>query len=144
MADTYPDLVIVKHADAPSFDAFENLTRKVLAFNAVAAAVLALASALTTGAAAAVTVLAIGLANSVMFPTIFTLALEELGDETPNGSALLCMAIVGGAIVPVIYGAAADAVGLGHALVVPAVCYLVIAGYGMFTARSAAAPGTGV
>jgi len=112
---------------------------KVLAFNAVAAAALALASAMTTGATAAVTVLAIGLANSVMFPTIFTLALEDLGDDTPNGSALLCMAIVGGAIVPVIYGATADAVGLGHALVVPAVCYLIIAGYGLFAARGAAA-----
>jgi FHS family L-fucose permease-like MFS transporter len=113
---------------------------KVLAFNAAAAALLALASAATTGSTAAITVLAIGLANSVMFPTIFTLALEDLGDDTPNGSALLCMAIVGGAIVPVIYGATADAVGLGHALVVPAICYVIIAGYGLFTAKSAGVP----
>lgn len=108
---------------------------KALAFNAAAALVLALLSASTTGVIAAAAVLVIGLANSIMFPTIFTLALEGLGDETPNGSALLCMAIVGGAIVPVIYGAVADAIGLGPALIVPAGCYLVIAFYGMLTAR---------
>lgn len=113
---------------------------KVLAVHAAAAALLALLSAATMGATAAVAVLAIGLANSIMFPTIFSLALDELGDDTPGGSALLCMAIVGGAIVPVIYGATADAVGLGHALVVPALCYAVIAGYGLYTARLAVPP----
>jgi MFS transporter, FHS family, L-fucose permease len=108
---------------------------KVLCCNAVAAAVLALVSAQTLGTTAAVTVLAIGLANSIMFPTIFTLALEGLGEETANASALLCMAIVGGAIVPLIYGATADAFGLGHALVVPACCYIVIALYGLLAAK---------
>ena len=108
---------------------------KVLCVHALAAMALALAASLSAGPAAAAGVLAIGLANSIMFPTIFTLALEGLGDETANGSALLCMAIVGGAIVPVIYGATADAIGLGHALAVPAVCYLVIAAYGWLAAR---------
>jgi len=107
----------------------------VLCFNAVVAMVLALISANASGITAAATVLAVGLANSIMFPTIFTLALEDLGDETPNGSALLCMAIVGGAIVPVIYGATADRIGLGHALIVPACCYLMIAAYGILAAR---------
>lgn len=108
---------------------------KVLCFNAVVAMTLALTSAVSVGVVAAATVLAIGLANSIMFPTIFTLGLEGLGDDTPNGSALLCMAIVGGAIVPVIYGATADVIGLGHALLVPACCYLVIASYGFMAAR---------
>ena len=100
-----------------------------------AAAVLALVSAQTLGTTAAISVLAIGLANSIMFPTIFTLALEGLGEQTANGSALLCMAIVGGAVVPLIYGATADAIGLGHALVVPACCYIVIALYGLLAAN---------
>lgn len=113
---------------------------KVLAFNATAAAILALVSASTTGSTAAISVLLIGLANSVMFPTIFALAVEHMGDDTPSGSALLCMAIVGGAIVPVIYGAVADAAGLAHALVVPALCYLVISGYGLFAARDRPPP----
>jgi FHS family L-fucose permease-like MFS transporter len=108
---------------------------KVLCVHALAAMVLALGASLTAGPAAAFAVLAIGLANSIMFPTIFTLALEGLGEETANGSALLCMAIVGGAIVPVIYGATADSIGLGHALIVPAACYLIIASYGLLTAR---------
>jgi FHS family L-fucose permease-like MFS transporter len=108
---------------------------KVLCTHALMAMLLALGASVSSGPAAAAAVLAIGLANSIMFPTIFTLALEGLGEETANGSALLCMAIVGGAIVPVIYGATADAAGLGHALVVPACCYLIIATYGVLAAR---------
>ncbi len=108
---------------------------RVLAIHAIAALILALAASLSAGPAAAAAVLAIGLANSIMFPTIFTLALEGLGEETANGSALLCMAIVGGAIIPVAFGATADAIGLGHALIVPAGCYLIIAAYGWLAAR---------
>lgn len=108
---------------------------RVLACNALVAVALALVSGGTTGIVAAASVLAIGLANSIMFPTIFTLALEDLDEDTANGSALLCMAIVGGAIIPVIYGATADRIGLGHALIVPAACYLLIAGYGWLTAQ---------
>jgi len=104
---------------------------------------LVLAASLSTGPQAAAAVLAVGLANSIMFPTIFTLALEGLGAETANGSALLCMAIVGGAIIPVIYGATADAIGLGHALIVPAACYLVIAAYGGLAARGLGLQGAG-
>ncbi len=108
---------------------------KVLCLHALAAAALAFGASRAGGPGAAAAVLAIGLANSIMFPTIFTLALEDLGAETANGSALLCMAIVGGAIIPVIYGATADAIGLGHALLVPGCCYLVIASYGWLAAR---------
>jgi FHS family L-fucose permease-like MFS transporter len=113
---------------------------KVLCFNALAAMVLALVSSQTIGLTAAAAVLAIGLANSIMFPTIFTLALEGMEEETSNGSALLCMAIVGGAIIPVLYGAVADLRGLAFALVVPAACYLLIAGYGWLTARGLGMP----
>lgn len=105
----------------------------VLAACALGAAVLAAASAVSIGMAAAVAVLAVGLCNSIMFPTIFALAIENLGDETPQGSGILCLAIVGGAVVPVVTGFAADSFGLAAALFVPAVCYLWIAAYGMLT-----------
>jgi FHS family L-fucose permease-like MFS transporter len=78
-------------------------------------------------------VIAIGLVNSVMFPTIFTLAIEELGEDTAQASGLLCLAIVGGAVVPVITGFTADHLGLGTALFVPVACYLWIALYGLLT-----------
>jgi FHS family L-fucose permease-like MFS transporter len=70
-----------------------------------------------------------------MFPTIFTLALDGLGEDSSKGSALLCTAIVGGSVVPYIYGWAADLFGLTAALLLPAACYLFIAGYGVFTVR---------
>ncbi len=120
---------------AGSFVLSKAVPGKVLCAHALAALVLALAASLSAGPQAAAAVLLIGLANSIMFPTIFTLALEDLGEETANGSALLCMAIVGGAIIPVIFGATADTIGLGHALIVPAACYLVIAAYGWLAAR---------
>jgi FHS family L-fucose permease-like MFS transporter len=103
---------------------------RILTGCAVGATILAVASAITTGEIAAVTLVAIGLMNSIMFPTIFTLALEGLGKDTPKGSGLLCMAIVGGAIVPVITGGVADATGLATSLLVPAACYVWIAIYG--------------
>jgi FHS family L-fucose permease-like MFS transporter len=105
----------------------------VLAGCALGAALLASVSALSFGMVAAVAILAVGLCNSIMFPTIFSLAIENLGDETPQGSGILCLAIVGGAIVPVVTGFAADAFGLSMALFVPAVCYLWIAFYGVLT-----------
>jgi FHS family L-fucose permease-like MFS transporter len=114
---------------------------KVLTGCAVGAGCLAAASGLSTGMVAAVTILAIGLFNSIMFPTIFTLAIEELGEETPQGSGILCQAIVGGAIVPLITGFAADRVGLSLALFVPVACYVWIATYGWLTARSPAHAG---
>jgi FHS family L-fucose permease-like MFS transporter len=107
-----------------------------LAACAVCACALALVSSQSTGPLAAYTLIAIGLFNSIMFPTIFTLASDGMGDETPNASALLCMAIVGGAIVPEITGALADAASLATALFVPAACYVWIAIYGVLTARN--------
>jgi FHS family L-fucose permease-like MFS transporter len=107
----------------------------VLASCAICGCVLVLVSSQSVGLAAAVTLVAVGLFNSIQFPTIFALASENLGEEKPNGSALLCMAIVGGAIIPEITGAVADASTLAKALFVPAACYVWIAIYGVLTAR---------
>jgi len=100
---------------------------------ALGAAILATIAAASSGMAAAVAVLSIGLCNSIMFPTIFTLAIENLGPDTPRGSGLLNLAIVGGAIVPLIAGAVADRAGIGVALLVPAACHVWIAVYGILT-----------
>ena len=75
--------------------------------------------------------LAIGLFNSIMFPTIFTTAIERLGTLTSKASSLLVMAIVGGAIIPLVQGALADTIGIQHAFVVPLVCYVYIIWYGL-------------
>ena len=107
----------------------------MLAGCALGAALLAASSASTTGMVAAVTILAVGLCNAIMFPTIFTLALEGLGDDKPAGSGMLCMAIVGGAVIPEVTGLAADAFGLAASLFIPALCYLWIAAYGILTWR---------
>jgi FHS family L-fucose permease-like MFS transporter len=104
---------------------------------AVIAMLLVLTSSASAGTLAAITIVAIGLFNSIMFPTIFTLAIESEGGDTPQASGLLCMAIVGGAIVPVIVGAVADRFGLSIALVVPALCYVWIACYGWMARRPA-------
>ena len=103
---------------------------KILAAAAATAVALAVISASTTGAVAGWSLIAIGLVNSVMFPTIFSLAIEGLGDRTPQGSGFLCMAIVGGAIVPVLGGLVADATTLSVALIVPAACYALVAAFG--------------
>lgn len=110
---------------------------KVLAFVAVGAGALAAIAASSSGPFAGWTLLAVGLMNSIMFPTIFSLAVEGLGERTPQGSGLLCMAIVGGALVPLLFGAVADATTLAAALVVPVVCYLAIAAYGWSARRPA-------
>jgi FHS family L-fucose permease-like MFS transporter len=112
---------------------------KVLAFAAAVTIGLLLVSATTTGALSGWSLLAIGLFNSIMFPTIFTLACEGLGKRTAEGSGVICVAIVGGAIVPLIMGYTADVAGLKMSLIVPAVCYAVIVYFGLFARRSRAA-----
>ena len=77
------------------------------------------------------TILSVGFFNSIMFPTIFSLGEAELGPLSGTGSGLLNMAIVGGAILPVIQGAIADQVGLHHAFVLPVLCYLYILFYAL-------------
>ncbi|WP_068071836.1 sugar MFS transporter [Novosphingobium lentum] len=111
---------------------------KVLAFNAAGAIALILLSANTSGHLAGYSLLAIGLMNSIMFPTIFSLASEGLGKRAADGSGVICMAIVGGAIVPPLTGRLADASGsLAFALLLPAICYAIIAGFGIYARRPA-------
>ena len=103
----------------------------LLALCAIFAAALVVASMMLGGHTAMWTILAVGFFNSIMFPTIFSLGVAELGPLTGNGSGLLNMAIVGGAILPVIQGAIADQVGLHHAFVLPVICYLYILFYAL-------------
>lgn len=103
---------------------------KVLAFNALTAALLVLTAMISTGHFAMWTILAVGLFNSIMFPTIFSLAVAGLGRHTGQGSGILCTAIVGGAILPVIQGLFADHIGIQSAFFIPVLCYLYIAYYG--------------
>jgi FHS family L-fucose permease-like MFS transporter len=104
---------------------------KTLAFNALGAIALVLVAAFGEGSTAMWAILAVGLCNSIMFPTIFSMALHGLGRYTGQGSGILCMAIVGGAIVPFVQGAVADGVGLQPSFLVPAACYLFILFYGV-------------
>ena len=103
----------------------------VLAVCAIAAAALVTASMMTGGHAAMWTILAVGFFNSIIFPTIFSLGVAELGPLTGNGSGLLNMAIVGGAVLPLIQGAIADRFGLHHAFVLPVICYLYLVFYAL-------------
>ncbi|MGC1468895.1 MAG: sugar MFS transporter [Sphingorhabdus sp.] len=109
----------------------------VLAAFCIGAASLAAISGLSSGVFAGYALLAVGLMNSIMFPTIFSLGLEGLGDRTPQGSGLLCMGIVGGAFIPLLVGAVADSSTLSMALAVPISCYLLIAIFG-WSARNVA------
>lgn len=111
-----------------------------LAICALAAGTLATLSALTGGTISGWSLLAVGLANSIMFPTIFAMAIEGLGPRTAQGAGIVCVAIVGGAVVPVITGALADRIGLQAALIAPIACYACIAAYGLTSLRSLAGP----
>jgi len=104
---------------------------RALAFNALASTILLLITVLGSGYLAMWSVLAIGLFNSIMFPTIFSLALRGLGRHTSQGSGILCLAIVGGALLPLLQGALADTVGIQLAFLMPILCYAYIAFYGL-------------
>jgi FHS family L-fucose permease-like MFS transporter len=111
---------------------------KVLAFVAVGAIVLLLVSTHTTGTVSGYSLLAIGLMNSIMFPTIFTLACEKLGARAADGSGIINVAIFGGAVVPVATGFLADTTGsLALALILPAVCYAIITAFGIYARNPA-------
>ena len=103
---------------------------KVLALHAVGSVALIALSMATSGSLALYSILAVGLFNSIMFPTIFTLAIDGLGKHTGQGSGILCMAIVGGALIPVLQGFVADAIGIHHCFIVALLCYIYIAWYG--------------
>ena len=104
-------------------------TGTVLGIAALVACLLVCTSILSLGHLAMWSIILVGLFNSVMFPSIFTLGIAELGPLTGDGSGLLIMAIVGGALIPLAQGRLADAIGLHHAFVLPAICYLYIIFY---------------
>jgi FHS family L-fucose permease-like MFS transporter len=104
----------------------------VLAVYAVVAIALLLLTMSQTGMLAAVAVIAIGFFNSIMFPTIFTHGIAGLGALTSRGSGLLCQAIVGGALIPLLQGVAADTVGVQQSFIVPLLAYIYIAGYALW------------
>ena len=104
---------------------------RLLAFHALAAVLLILTAIFARGDLAMWSLLAVGLCNSIMFPTIFSLALNGLGSHTGQGSGILCAAIVGGAIIPLVQGMIADNAGLQMALFLPVSCYFYIGFYGL-------------
>ena len=113
---------------------------KILAGVAIGAITLILISINTDGAVSGYSLLAIGLMNSIMFPTIFSLACEGLGPKAADGSGIINIAIFGGAVVPLLTGMLADLSGsLGIALLLPAACYAVIAYFGYYARRPHAA-----
>jgi FHS family L-fucose permease-like MFS transporter len=107
----------------------------LLALCALCATTLITASMILGGHTAMWTILAVGLFNSIMFPTIFSLGVAELGPLTGNGSGVMNMAIVGGAILPVIQGFIADYAGLHHAFILPVICYLYILYYALMGSK---------
>ncbi|MEO5972735.1 MAG: sugar MFS transporter [Sphingomicrobium sp.] len=112
---------------------------KILAGVAAGAIALIAISANSAGATAAYSLLAIGLMNSIMFPTIFSLACEKLGPRAADGSGIINIAIFGGAVVPLLTGFMADQSGsLQFALLIPAACYAIIAAFGIYARRPAA------
>ncbi|HZX29373.1 MAG TPA: sugar MFS transporter, partial [Telluria sp.] len=104
---------------------------KTLAFNAACVIALVLVAVTGSGKLAMWSLLSVGLFNSIMFPTIFSMALHRLGKRTGQGSGVLCMAIVGGALVPFLQGVVADSAGLQPSFVVPAACYAFILYFGL-------------
>lgn len=109
----------------------KNKPARTLAIFALSAASLIAITVLTHGAVAMWAIIAVGLFNSIMFPTIFTLAIDGLGSKTSQGSGILCMGIVGGALIPVITGWMADLIGYHYAFSLTIICYLYITYYGL-------------
>jgi len=119
---------------AVNFVAFlfgKNKPNRTLTIMAAVVVALVLITVLSSGKFAMWPIIAVGLFNSIMFPTIFTLAIDGLGKHTSQGSGILCFAIVGGAILPLAMGALADAFGIHHAFLLVLVSYLFIMFYGM-------------
>ena len=116
-------------------------TRILLGLAAAAACTLVVVSMATMGHVAMWSIIAVGFFNSIMFPSIFTLGIAKLGPLTGDGSGMLIMAIVGGAIIPVAQGVLADHIGIHHAFVLPVLCYIYILYY---AARSSKPSGPGI
>jgi MFS transporter, FHS family, L-fucose permease len=113
---------------------------RLLGFAALVAFTLVGISMMSYGTIAMWTILLVGLFNSIMFPTIFTLGIAGLGPLTGEGSGLLVMAIVGGAVIPEIQGVIADSIGIHHAFILPLICYLYICYYGFKGSKPVTAP----
>ena len=111
---------------------------KVLSIFASLAILMILISINTQGLISMWSILAVGLFNSIMFPTIFTLTLEGLGDLKAQASGLLCMAIVGGAIIPFAFGSLIDGFGFKKAFILTVICYGYIMYYGKLKSRKTA------
>ena len=110
---------------------------RVLTAFAAGAIGLILISAVSTGHVSGYALIVVGFCNSLMFPTIFSLGTEGLGEQTPQGSGILCTAIVGGAFVPWIFGTVADVTGnIRMGLIVPVICYTIIALFGLWAVRN--------
>lgn len=112
--------------------------RLALVFNAAAACVLVALAIVSSENLAMCAILAVGFFNSIMFPTIFSLAIKDLGAHTSEASGILCLSIVGGAVVPLLQGALADLIGLQPAFFLPILCYVFIVWYGMKGCRVSA------
>ena len=102
-----------------------------LAFCALGASALITLAVFSEGHLAMWAILAVGLFNSIMFPTIFSLAINQLGNHTSQGAGVLCLGIVGGALIPVFQGMLADSIGIQLAFLMPILCYVYIAYYGL-------------
>ena len=111
-------------------------TGVLLGICAISTSALVAISMLTIGHLAMWSIILVGFFNSIMFPSIFTLGVAELGPLTGDGSGIMIMAIVGGAIIPLVQGAIADRIGIHHAFFLPVVCYLYI----LFFALSGSKP----
>jgi FHS family L-fucose permease-like MFS transporter len=110
---------------------------KLLGVFGFAAAALIAVSMFTSGNVAIWTLVLCGFLNSIMFPNIFTLGIAGLGPMTSKGSGLIMSACVGGAVIPYLLGALADKVGIQHSFVLPVICYLYIACYGLWGSKPA-------
>jgi FHS family L-fucose permease-like MFS transporter len=110
---------------------------KLLGLAALAATLLVWVTIFSTGHMAMWAIISVGLFNSIMWSNIFTLAIEGLGKLTSQGSSILVMGILGGALIPVAQGALADSIGIHSAFVLPALCYLYIIYYGFWGHRHA-------
>ena len=114
-------------------------TGSVLGVAGIGACALVVISLLTTGHIAMGALLAVGFCNSIMFPSIFTLGIQDLGPLTSKGSSLMIAAIVGGALIPLATGKLADHIGLHPAFIIPAICYVYIAAFGIAAIKRPAA-----
>jgi MFS transporter, FHS family, L-fucose permease len=111
-------------------------TGVLLGICAISPSALVAISMLTKGHFAMWSIILVGFFNSIMFPSIFTLGVAELGPLTGDGSGIMIMSIVGGALIPLAQGAIADKIGIHHAFFLPVICYLYI----LFFALSGSRP----